>query len=104
MPTKPILRLLLLLLSLGAMAVSAKTVNDAKSVIAVDLPDDWKFEESKIGGNPSTTATSDDGLLIVVMRIERKLPQEVMKRFADEMDALMPDAKFGDDADKITVH
>lgn len=104
MPTKTILASLLAAILLPALA-SAKTFTDPKSNISVDLPDDWKIAEAtKIGGNLSTTATSEDGVMIVVMRIDRKLPAEVMKRFADEIDALMHDAKIGDDADKIAVH
>jgi hypothetical protein len=105
MPTKTTLALLLAALLLPLTA-SAKTVTDPKSDISVDLPEEgWKIEEGvKIGGNVSTTATSDDGVMIIVMRIDRKLPAEVMKRFADEMFALMNDAKIGEDADKTTLH
>jgi hypothetical protein len=103
MSTKSLLIAVMACLWVGSPA-RAKTHIESKSNIAVDLPDDWKVEESKIGGNLSTTATSDDGVSIIVMRIDRKLPAEVMKRLADEMDALMKDAKASDDAEKVVVH
>jgi hypothetical protein len=42
--------------------------------------------------------------VIYVMRIDRELPAQVLKRFADEMQAIMSDAKPGDDVDNVTVH
>ena len=82
--------------------VVAKTVDDNKAGISVDLPEGWKYEE----GTPSNAkkATSDDGVVIYVMRFDRELPAQVFKRFADEMQAIMSDAKPADDVEEVTIH
>ena len=106
MPTKPLLAALFTAFLLAAIVVPAsapaKQVDDTKAGISVDLPDGWKYEE----GTPHNAkkVTSDDGVVIYVMRFDRELPTTVFKRFADEMQAIMSDAKPGDDVEDVTVH
>ena len=77
----------------------AKTITDDKMGVSVDLPDDWKLEEGK-----RITATSDDGVMLIVVRFDRELPDVIIKRLADEMVPIMDDAKAADDLEKVVVH
>jgi hypothetical protein len=104
---RPMLQKTALLALLMAMLLiapaRAKTVEDKKSAVLIDLPEGegWKIEEA----NSRTTAVCDEGVSIVVMRFDKQLPDVVIKRLADSIFPLFTDAKAGEDGvEKITVH
>src|SRR5215472_15512088 len=73
MRTKLLLAAMVLTALLVSGGAGAKTVEDPKAGIAVDLPD-WKYEE----GTPrdAKKVTSDDGVIIYVLRFDRELPAQ----------------------------
>jgi hypothetical protein len=95
--------LALLTLMLLIAPAHAKTIEEKKSAVLVDLPDSegWKIEEA----NNRTTAVCDEGVSIVVMRFDKQLPDVIIKRLADSLFPMLNDAKAGEDGvEKITVH
>ena len=86
------------LVAVFAGIVSAKTVVDAKLSLQVELPDDWKLEEGD-----RTSVSTPEGFSLIVMRVEGKLPADLVKDLDKTLTGLLEKSQITD-TDKVTAN